>query len=41
LFDVIIDLETYPDKEQAFQKAIQGILRIPILALIKTTKEET
>jgi hypothetical protein len=33
-FDVI-NLETYPDKEGAFQKAIQGVLRVSFLALIK------
>jgi hypothetical protein len=41
LFDVSINLETHPDKEGAFQKAFQGLLRISILALIKTTKEKT
>jgi len=41
LFDVFINLETHPDKEGAFQKAFQGMLRISILTLIKTTKEET
>jgi hypothetical protein len=30
---------TYTDKERAFQKAFQGILRIPILAFIETVKE--
>jgi hypothetical protein len=40
-FNVSINLETHLDKEGAFQKAFQGMLRISILALIKTTKEKT
>ena len=40
MFSVVIDLATYTDKEGAFQKAIKGVLRISILAFIKTTKEK-
>jgi hypothetical protein len=40
-FDVSINLETHLDKEGAFQKAFQGMLRISILTLIKTMKEKT
>jgi hypothetical protein len=41
LFDVSINLETHLNKEGAFQKALQGLLRISILALIKIIKEKT
>jgi hypothetical protein len=41
LLDVFIDSETHPEKESAFQKAFQGILRISILVLIEATKEKT